>query len=46
MRQVANSVHRETKTNLPLFFVDLKVAKINKEIFALTSLLHTKIKVE
>lgn len=46
MRQVYNVVHRKTITNLPLFFVDLEAAEINKDIFALTSLLHTKVKVE
>jgi len=46
VRQVANVRHKITKKNLPLFFVDLEPAEINKDIFHVTSILHTKIRVE
>lgn len=46
VRQVSNVLHKTTKHKLPLFFVDLEPAEINKDIFGVTSLLHTKIKVE
>jgi len=46
VRQVTNVLQKITKNNLPIFFVDLEPAAINKEIFNVTSLLHTKIKVE
>jgi len=46
VRQVANVLQKVTKNKLPMFFVDLEPATINKDIFNLTSLLHTKIKVE
>lgn len=46
VRQVANVLQKVTKHKLPMFFVDLEPAIINKNIFNLTSLLHTKIKVE
>lgn len=46
VRHVSNVIHKSTKCPLPIFFVDLEPAQINNEIFKLTSLLHTKIKVE
>jgi len=46
VRQVANVRHKISKKNLPLFFVDLEPAEINKDIFHVTSILHTKIRVE
>ncbi|KAL4100940.1 hypothetical protein QTP88_020965 [Uroleucon formosanum] len=46
VRQVSNVIHKSTKCPLPIFFFDLEPAQINNEIFKLTSLLHTKIKVE
>lgn len=46
VRQVTNVFQKVTKNKLPMFFVDLEPAEINKDIFNLTSLLHTKIKVE
>ncbi|KAL4090792.1 hypothetical protein QTP88_025567 [Uroleucon formosanum] len=42
VRQVANVRHKITKKNLPLFFVDLEPAKINKDIFHVTSILTPK----
>lgn len=46
VRQVTNIKHQKTKIPLPLFFVDLAPESISKEIFKITSLLNTKIKVE
>jgi len=46
VRQVTNIKHQKTKKALPLFFVDLAPETISKEIFNITSLLNTKIKVE
>lgn len=46
VRQVANVIQKVTKNKLPMLFVDLEPSTINKDIFNLTSLLHTKIKVE
>jgi len=46
VRQVSNVLHKITKSKLPLFFVDLEPAEINKNIFEINSLLHTKIKIE
>lgn len=46
VRQVSNVLDKSTKRPLPIFFVDLEPAPINNEIFKLSSLLHTKIKIE
>lgn len=46
VRQVTNIKHQKTKISLPLFFVDLAPEIISKEIFNISSLLNTKIKVE
>jgi len=46
VRQVANVRHKITKKNLPLFFVDLEPAKINKDIFRVTSILLTKVRIK
>jgi len=46
VRHVTNIFHKTTKRPLPIFFVDLEPAQINNELFKLTTLLHTKIKVE
>ena len=46
VRQVTNVLHRVNKNPLPLFFVDLEPTPKSKEIFELSSLLHTKIKIE
>lgn len=46
VRQVSNVLQKTTKNKLPMFFVDLEPADINKDIFGVTSLLHTKIKIE
>lgn len=46
VRQVTNVIQKTTKNNLPMFFVDLEPAAINTDIFNVTSILHTKIKIE
>lgn len=46
VRQVTNLLHKVNKNPLPLFFVDLEPTPKSKEIFELSSLLHTKIKIE
>lgn len=46
VRRVTNVLHRITKIQLPLFFVDLEPTQKSSEIFQLSSLLHTKIKIE
>lgn len=46
VRQVANVLKKITKDKLPMFFVDLEPAPINNDIFSVTSLLHTKVKIE
>ncbi|KAE9529799.1 hypothetical protein AGLY_011895 [Aphis glycines] len=46
VRQVTNVLHKTTKCSLPLFFVDLESTEQSNDIFKLSSILHTKIKVE
>lgn len=46
VRQVTNIIHHQTKIPLPLFFVDLKFDKNNSDIFHVTSIIYTKMKVE
>ncbi|KAF0728335.1 Uncharacterized protein FWK35_00026167, partial [Aphis craccivora] len=46
VRQVTNVLHKITKSPIPLFFVDLEPTVYSNEIYQLSSLLHTKIKVE
>ena len=46
VRNVSNVLNKTTKNKLPIFFIDLEPAEINKEIFHITSLLNTKIKIE
>lgn len=46
IRRVTNVLHKVTKIPLPLFFVDLEPTTKSAEIFHLSALLHTKIKVE
>lgn len=46
VRQVSNVLNKTTKNPLPLFFIDLEPAEINKEIFNVNNKLHTKVKVE
>lgn len=46
VRNVTNVLHKVTKNPLPLFFVDLEPSIKSKEIFQLSSFLHTRVKVE
>lgn len=46
VRQVTNVLKKITKNKLPIFFVDLEPASINNDIFSVTPLLHTKVKIE
>ncbi|KAL4143761.1 hypothetical protein QTP88_006048 [Uroleucon formosanum] len=46
IRCVTNVLHKVTKIPFPLFFVDIEPSIKSAEIFHLSSLLHTKIKVE
>lgn len=45
-RNITNVLHYQSKSPLPLFFVDLEPAINNKDIFELQCLCYTKIKVE
>lgn len=45
-RSITNVLQKQTKTPLPMFFIDLEPDKNNSDIFKLTSLCFTKIKVE
>jgi len=46
VRNVANVINKINKKKLPIFFVDLEPAEINKDIFSIKFLLNTKIKIE
>ncbi|KAL4107111.1 hypothetical protein QTP88_018543 [Uroleucon formosanum] len=46
VRQVSSVLHKVNKHPLPLFFVDLEPTDHSNDIYNLTSLLHTLIKVE
>lgn len=46
VRNVSNVINKTNKNKLPIFFVDLEPAEINKDIFYVNSLLNTKIKIE
>jgi len=39
-------IHQQTKTHLPLLFVDSDPNDSESDIFSVTSILHTKIKIE
>jgi len=45
-RNVTNALHRVSKIQLPLFFVDLEPALNNINIFELKTICHTKVKIE
>jgi len=45
-RNITNVLQRNTKLPLPLFFIDLEPAINNKDIFSISFLYHTKIKIE
>ena len=46
VRNVTNVLHKVHKHPLPLFFVDLEPSPQSNDIYKLSSMLHTKIKVE
>ncbi|KAE9529154.1 hypothetical protein AGLY_011950 [Aphis glycines] len=46
VRNVINIKHAQTKIPLPLFFADLDPQGSDSDIFSITNLLHTKIKIE
>jgi hypothetical protein len=46
VRKFTNVLHKTSKCPLALFFIDLEPTDISNNIFKLSSLLHTKIKVE
>jgi len=46
VRQITNVIHKITKINLPIFFVDLEPSETNKDIFLINQLLHTVVKIE
>ncbi|MBW0544627.1 hypothetical protein O181_084342, partial [Austropuccinia psidii MF-1] len=46
VRKVTNVLHKTSKHPLPLFFVDLEPTEHSNQIYQLSFLLHTKIKVE
>lgn len=46
VRQVTNVLHKTTKLELPIFFVDLEPSELNKDIFHISHILHTKVKIE
>lgn len=46
VRQVTNVLHKINKRPLPLFFIDLEPTDHSNEIYHLSSLLHTKVKIE
>ena len=45
-RNITNVLQRNTKLPLPLFFIDLEPAINNKDIFSISFLYYTKIKIE
>jgi len=45
-RNIMPVTHKSTNTPLPTFFVDIEPSPTNSDIFKLTSLCYTKIKVE
>jgi len=45
-RNITNALQRNTKLPLPIFFIDLEPALNNKDIFEITFLLYTIIKIE
>ncbi|KAF0762466.1 Uncharacterized protein FWK35_00002735 [Aphis craccivora] len=46
VRQITNVLHKTTKLNLSIFFVDLEPSELNKDIFHISYILHTKVKIE
>lgn len=46
VRNVINVKHHQTKMSLPMFFVDIDPNESDSDIFSITSILHTKVKIE
>ena len=47
VRNVTNIKHHQTKTSLPMFFIDIDPnGESDADIFSITSILHTKVKME
>jgi len=46
VKNVINIKHHQTKSPLPMFFVDLNPQESDNDIFSITALLHTKVKIE
>ena len=47
VRNVTNIKHHQTKTSLPMFFIDINPnEESDADIFSITSILHTKVKIE
>ncbi|KAL4125740.1 hypothetical protein QTP88_009980 [Uroleucon formosanum] len=46
VKNITSVLHKSTKTPLPLFFVDLEQSESNQDIFKLTLLCYSKVKVE
>jgi len=46
VKNVLNIKHHQTKSPLPMFFVDLNPQESDNDIFSITALLHTKVKIE
>lgn len=46
VRSVVNVLQLGTRTPLPLFFVDLEPSKDNGKVFEVSTLLHTRVKIE
>jgi len=45
-RNIMPVTHKLTKTNLPIFFIDLEPGPTNADIYKITSLCYTKVKIE
>ncbi|KAL4097161.1 hypothetical protein QTP88_021980 [Uroleucon formosanum] len=46
IKNVINVKHHQTKSPLPMFFVDLNPQESDNDIFSITALLHTKVRIE
>lgn len=46
VKNVINIKHHQTKIPLPMFFVDINPQESDNDIFSITTLLHTKVKIE
>jgi len=46
VRNVTNAKHHQTKISLPMFFVDIDPNESDNDIFSITSISHTKVKIK